>query len=309
MKMKTKFELFPDEIILGIFEYIYIRDLYESFFDLNYRFHRLLLSRTNLSITISSPDEIEDPFFELFASNIHRLTIDHSSYIDFELFSNIRSLILQSPSDEQLEQLFICQFPNLIHLEFGIMSSNLYYRSLNDFIHCCKQYPLLATCIFHYENNAVSLNRYRQICSTNSSTLRTIWFNSIDLSFNSQSIHSIYTEKSFSMNNIHTNLKRLDICCVSLGPSIVDLDHFFQQIPNLEYLKIASNEIYYSYEFIQQLAIILRQRLHNLHEFNCELLCVLTREDLDHIPELHSCFNRIQYEIKYNGQYIRLFTQ
>lgn len=113
----------------------------------------------------------------------------------------------------------------------------------------------------------------------------------------------------FAVDAIHRNLKRFDVCCVSSGPSIIDIDHFLQQTPNLESFKIASNEIYYSYDFLQQLAVILQQRLPHLHQFNCELLCPITTEDMHHIAQLHPCFNRIQFEIKYSGQCIRLFTQ
>jgi len=300
-------ELFPDEIIIDIFEYFDIRDLYQSFYGLNFRLNRILQSQKNLSLTFSSPDEMDDePFFDLFTTHIIKLIVDHSSYIDFQLFSSLHSLILNSPSNDQLDEIYLCKFPYLIHLEFGIMSNTLVHRALNEFLHC-KQYPSLQTCIFHHENNVVSSNRYRQIWS-NSSTLRTIWLNSIDLSLCSDN-ELINREKIFSIDVIHLNLKRFDICCVSTGPSIVDIDHFLQQTPNLERFKIASNEIYYSYEFLQQLALILQRRLVNLEQFDCELLCVMATEEIDHISQLHPCFNRIKYQLKYGGQCIRLFTE
>jgi hypothetical protein len=307
MMTQSIFEFFPDEIIIDIFEYFDIRDLYQSFYGLNSRLNSILRSRKNLSLTFSSPDEIDDPFIDLFIKYIIKLIIDHSSYMNFQPFFSLHSLILNSPSDDQLEQIYLCKFPYLIHLEFGIMSNRLSHRALNEFLHC-KQYPSLQTCIFHHENNAVSLNRYRQIWSS-SSILRTIWFNSIDLSLLNSDNRLINREKIFSIDVIHLNLKRFDICCVSTGPSILDIDYFLQHTPNLEKFKIASNEIYYSYEFLQQLASILQQRLMNLHQFDCELLCIMSIEDVNHISQLHPCFNRIQYEIKYSGQCIRLFTE
>ncbi len=302
----SMFELFPDEIIIDIFEYFDIRDLYQSFYGLNSRLNGILRSRKNLSLTFSAPDEMDDLFLDLFTIHIVKLIVDHSSYIDFQSFFYLRSLILNSPSIDQLEQICLCKFPYLIHLEFGIMSNRLSHRALNDFLHC-KQYPSLQTCIFHYETNPVSLNRYKQIWS-NASTLRTLWFNSIDLSLCLDN-GIINRKKIFVIDVRHLNLKRLDICCVSTGPSIIDFDYFLQQTPNLERFKIASNEIYYSYEFLQELASILQRRLLNLHRFDCELLCVMTMEEVEHITQLHSCFNRIQYQFKYGGQCIRLFTE
>jgi hypothetical protein len=299
-------ELIPDEIILHVFEYFDIRDLYQSFFGLNSRLDAILRSRKNLSLIFSSPDEMDDPFFDLFTTHIVKLIVDHSSYVNFYSFSYLHTLILNSPTDDQVEQIYLCKLPYLIHLEFGIMSDRLSHRALCEFLHC-KQFPSLQTCIFHHENNSVSLNRYRQIWS-NSSTLRTVWLNSVDLSLRSD--HGlIKEEKILSIDVIHLNLKRFDICCVSAGPSITDIDHFLQQTPNLERFKIAAGGIYYSYEFLQQLASILQRRLINFHQFDCELLCIMTIEESDTIHQLHPCFNRIQFEVKYGGECIRLFTE
>ncbi|CAF1174957.1 unnamed protein product [Adineta steineri] len=300
------FELLPDEIILGICEYLDIHDLYESFYDLNSRLNAIVCSNKNLALTFSSPDEIDDPFFDLFTTYIIKLTVDHSSYIDFELFPSLHFLILNSPSDDQLEEICLFKFPHLIHLEFGIMSDKLSRCTLYKILNC-KQFPSLQTCIFHHETNVVSSNRYRQIWS-NSSTLRTVWFSSVDLSLCSNN-GLINREKLLSIGIIHSNLKRFDICCVLDGPSLMEMNHFLQQTPNLEKFKIVSNGIYHSYEFLQQLASILQRRLIHLYQFDCELLCVMTIEELDHISRLHPCFNRIQYELKYGGQCIRLFTE
>jgi hypothetical protein len=299
-------EVFPDEIILDVFEYFDIRDLYQSFYGLNIRLNTIVQSRKNLSLIFSSPDEMDDPFFDLFTRHIVKLVVDYSSYIDLEPFSCLYSLILNSPSQEQLKQIGLCQFPYLVYLEFGIMSDTLTRRALQEFLHC-KQFPSLETCVFHHENNAVSSNRYRQILS-NSSTLRTIWFSSVDLSLSSNN-RLDNGENILSINVMHLNLKRFDICCVSTGPSIIEIDYFLVQTPNLDRFKIASNEIYHSFEFLQQLASILQRRLIHLHQFDCELLCVMTTEEIDFIPQLHSCFNRIKYQLKYGGQCVRLFTE
>ncbi len=77
-------ESLPDEIIMDVFEYFEIHDLYQSFYGLNTRLNSILRSRKNFSLTCSSPDEIDDPyFFDLFTNHIIKLIIDHSNYIDF----------------------------------------------------------------------------------------------------------------------------------------------------------------------------------------------------------------------------------
>ncbi|CAF1200504.1 unnamed protein product [Rotaria sp. Silwood1] len=303
---RSIFELFPDELILDIFKYFDIRDLYQSFYGLNSRLNAIVQSKKNLSLKFSSPDDMDDPYLDLFTPQIVKLIIDHSSFIDFELFSSLHSLILYSPSEDQLEQIYLCKFPYLIHLEFGIMTDKLFRRSLYEFFHC-KRFPSLQTCIFHHENNAVSLNRYRQIWS-NASTLRTVWSNSIDISLCSD-IGLNIGEKILSIDVMHSSLKRFDICCVKDGPSILDIDHFLIQTPNLEKFKIASSEIYHSYECLQQLASILQRRLVHLRQFDCELQCIMSTEEIDNIHQLHPCFNRIQCQLKYGGRCVRLYTE
>ncbi|CAF0828526.1 unnamed protein product [Adineta ricciae] len=299
-------EYFPDEILLHVFEYFDIRDLYDSFYGLNSRLNSIICAKKNLSIVFSSPDDMNDSFCDAFTNYIAKLVVDHSSYIDFQAFPSLHSLILNSPSDDQLEQISYCKFPYLVHLEFGIMSNTLAYRTLYEILHS-QQFPCLKTCIFHHETNVVSLNRYRQIWS-NSSTLRTVWLSSVDLSLRSNP-ELLNQAKILSTDVKHLHLKRLDICCTSDGPSIIEIDHFLYQMPNLEKFNIASNEVYYSYEFLQQLASILNRRLRYLNEFHCELLCLMTNEELEQLPRLHACFKHIQCESKYGGQCIRLFTE
>ena len=305
------FEIFPDELILDIFEYFDIRDLYQSFYDLNCRFDHLVQSKSTYALTTCSADEMEDPLLDQFAKQITKLVVDHSSYIDFHLFPSLTVLILNCPSEDQLEQIYLCSFPHLLHLEFGIMASTLSHRSLHRFFHS-KQFPFLESCIFHHDDNPVSLNRYRQLWA-NPSILRTLWFHSVDLSLGSEihrhrHLHTHDPNDAIKMKVLHTHLKRLDLCCGPTGPTIHDIDQFLIQAPNVERLRIASHEVYYSFEFLDQLASIFYQRLLGLKQFDCELFCLISLEDMQTIVHLHPCFQRIQCQSKYGGQYIRLFT-
>lgn len=301
-------ETLPDELILDVFQYFDIRDLYQSFYDLNHRLNVLVQSKNKISLTLCSPDEMEDPFLDLFASQVIKLVVDHSSYIDFQLFSALRVLVLNSPSEDQLDHIYLCKFPHLIHLEFGIMTSSLSHHSLHRFFNS-KQFPALETCIFHHDNNPVSLNTYQSFWS-HSSALRTLWLHSIGLSLHSdRSRHLNYRSEWKKSKVAHTHLKRLDLCCGSTGPSVHDIDQYLIQAPNLEQLRVASHEVYYSWEFLQQLALILHHRLISLKEFHCELFCLISIEDMQAVMDLHPCFQRIQSESKCDGQYVRLFTK
>ena len=300
------FELLPNEILLHIFQYFDVRDLYQSFYGLNSRLNAILKSKQNLSVMFSSPDEMDNPYLDLFTKHINKLIVDHSSYINIQLFSSLHSLILNSPSEEQLEQIYNCKFPYLVHLEFGVMNNELGRRSLYKFLRC-KQFPSIQTCIFHHENHTISSNCFRNTLPS-VFTLRRIWLNSIDLlscpdiDLNSQ--HNI-----FSIDPVHLSLKRFDICCISSGPTIVEIDRFLVQTPNLERFKIASNKIYHSYECLREIASILQRRLIHLSRFDCELQFIMSPEEIDKIHKLHPCFDRIKYQSEHGSQCVRLYTE
>ena len=288
-------ERFPDELLLDIADYFHIRDLYQSFYGLNARFNAIVRSRNNLALVLSSPDDMDDPCFDWYAQSTVKLMIDHSSDVDLQPFSSLLSLVLNCPSEDQLKHFYACSFPHLLHLEFGIMTGKLSHRSLHDFFHY-DRCPSLQSCIFHHDNNTVSSNRYRQLWSSSSPT---IWCNAID-----SSSRPTNPEVRYSLNVMHRHLQRLDLCCVS----IADMDCFLRQTPNLERLKIASNEVYFSLEFFERLAAVLRQRLPSLVRFDCELLCLMPLDETSGIRQLHRCFDRLQFQSKYAGQCIRVST-
>jgi hypothetical protein len=114
-------ERLPDEIFLEIFKYFSLRDLYRVFCKHNKRINNILHSVTNLSLTLETPDDINDEAVSFFASNTYHLVVRHSNEVQFNYFPSLRSLTSMFPRDRQLRRVRAKDLPNLTHLTLGFM--------------------------------------------------------------------------------------------------------------------------------------------------------------------------------------------
>ena len=111
----------------------------------------------------------------------------------------------------------------------------------------------------------------------------------------------------------HSNLKRLKLHLSGYW-TLEKLDSFLAYIPLVKTLSLYTT--YFDYLMVdfqwnfEQLAYIYLCRLPNLSCFDCELIFKNRTEiDLEQIYSLHSCFNRIKYEIfSEDDLFIRVFT-
>ncbi|CAF4170764.1 unnamed protein product [Rotaria sp. Silwood2] len=92
-------EHFSNELLIEIFEYLSVQDLYNGFYDLNIRFTSILASLTNLWGKLASNKDALLPAFRFFASCITMLDVDYEDPIDLSLFHAIRSLRLAREPD------------------------------------------------------------------------------------------------------------------------------------------------------------------------------------------------------------------
>jgi hypothetical protein len=111
--MPTRLEHFPNELLLSIFAYFDVPNLYDRFWGINQRFNNLLRSLHNLSFIV----EKETPLLiEIFARQIDRLKVTTSQFIDLSQFSNLHTLELCNANVIQIEQIRSDIMPNLINL-------------------------------------------------------------------------------------------------------------------------------------------------------------------------------------------------
>jgi hypothetical protein len=115
----SRLEQFPDEIFLEIFKYISLHDLHHGFLKLNQRINHILHSVTELSLTLNTPDDINNEAVSFFASRVYHLIVKHPNTVSFNRFSSLRSLTSLFPCDRQLCCIKSKDLPNLTHLTLG----------------------------------------------------------------------------------------------------------------------------------------------------------------------------------------------
>lgn len=119
----SRFELMCDEILIEIFEYLSIKDLYHSFVHLNFRLN-LLLRDVRLGIDFNFNDQFDQKSIDYFRKEIVYLHIDSNPMIDLNCFINLRSLSIYLPTRNQLLAINCRIMPKLTRLWIGIIQLN-----------------------------------------------------------------------------------------------------------------------------------------------------------------------------------------
>ena len=118
--MITLLEHLPNEILLGIFDYTRLIDLYQFFSNLNQRFNRLIRSLQFLSLRLTQSETNEGIFF---AQQIARLVIVTLAPISLQPFRNLRSLIINLGSEDHLKEIRPEFLPHLTYLSLSMSFS------------------------------------------------------------------------------------------------------------------------------------------------------------------------------------------
>ena len=118
--MVTRLESLPNEILMELFVYFNLSELYYGFFRLNIRFRELIQSILHLSVNVYQNDtELQT----LFAHRITRMVVgQHRDVIDFKPYPILRSLVIHGVGQQQLEQIKSGIVPNLTYLSISLSS-------------------------------------------------------------------------------------------------------------------------------------------------------------------------------------------
>jgi len=122
----SRFELMPDELIIEIFEYISIIDLFNSFINLNFRLN-YLLRNIHIGININQNEDKTKYLLNAlyyFSKQIYYIHIDYYPLLNLTNFININSLIIYLPTKNQLLSINNKIMPNLSRLWIGIINKN-----------------------------------------------------------------------------------------------------------------------------------------------------------------------------------------
>ena len=313
-----RFEDLPNEIFLEIFGYMKLHDLIRSFYNLNIRFNTILFS-SNIHLHILYPDDLEEnnldqKFLANFILNqrfISRLRLSSEKNLfnqKFINFSHIRSLILDTPTSSLIELITSKTFPRLEYLRIGYLSNKTQLSKFHQNIFS-NQFPYLSKCSLDNLNDQEQWTGSPAIYSLGiwSDNPHTIVHRVLVALINLRSLHLFLTWKVTHQNLDkqiifqHSNLKILKLHLNGLW-TLEKLDSFFAYIPTVKILSLYSSYfdshmISFSWDF-RQLAFIFLSRLPYLSYFDCEFIFQKDKLcDITDISSLHSCFNRIKYEI------------
>lgn len=272
----SRFELLPDEILIEIFEYLPIVDLYNGFVNLNFRFN-LLLRDVHLGIIFDQ--SIDDNFINAvnyFSKEIVYIHLEYNPWINFKCFSNLRSLIIYLPTTNQIQSINNQLMPKLTRLWIGIINQfdeQILYENLFGKNHLSNiRFCYLFQINFHsnYSSSQISSN-LRTLSITNIKSQDFILIlallpNLYQLSIGiDQSI-----PLTFDSNISHRNLRKIKIEFLENICQLNDFNVLISFVPLIEqctlfFVNLISRK---DYQILQN--IILKQ-LTNLQQLICSI--------------------------------------
>ena len=302
--MFTRFEQLPNELILHVFNYFDIRNLYTSFWGINSRLNNVLRLLNNLAFIYDA----NDPFlyFDIFASQINRLKINTSQSIDFSQFSNLKFLELLRANDFQLDQIRSDLMPKLTNLSISTSTHiTLPYRLIRDIF--SNEFPLLEHANLNrldtFPNSFYSQSfslRSLQITCTNPNIISQILLTCPNLSkfnitFFGYNQH-ILPPKSASYDHI---LEEFSLYDPHHRLTVETIQVLFLYIPNVKILYL---NFLCRIPFINFLDNLLNH-LKSLDRFECEIFESPNNEmiDIETIQQMHECFQSLQCVEKENN--------
>ncbi|CAF1249789.1 unnamed protein product [Rotaria sp. Silwood1] len=298
-----KLEMLPNELLLEIFGYFELRDLYYGFSDLNIRFNKLLRSLKNFSIIFEHNDQLT---ISLFARQIIRVVVMPWTDIDLKRFPNLCSLTLKQATDAQIRQIRYEYLSNLKYLTIASkFISSLLIQLVNDIfsnkfpsLHhvCFRRFIEPSICFWSLVPNLRSVCIiYCEIAiiSLILASCPHLLYLQIELLPNNGSIH-------FSAASLDNHpLKTLILLDSYATPISAHIDQLLSYMPNIEQL---------DFEFDCRIPLVnlmsnIANRLTRLRQFYCQIT-VSSIDGLDRIRQIHPCFNSIQWKQDVNNSLI-----
>lgn len=240
----TRFESLPTEILFTIFEYINARDLYRSFYSLNYRINTTLQSLNHLYLLLGCIRFRHDIHDHLFASRIQTIVVERSRlFDDFSSFTHIRNLIFLDGSEGDISSIMY-RLPSIEYLSIRIKENP---ARLSEIYKCIfsNEFPRLKSCVLNKLQSIDSIHQWETSPAIRSLRIHSdqsqIFTPLLNACPNLHSLNlSIPTlSSSIESPQIHIHLKRLMLCIMTINwPENSFLKMLFVLIPHLERLSI-----------------------------------------------------------------------
>ena len=300
-------EIFPNELLLEIFDYISPYNLYNAFFNLNFRLNSIINSLQNLHLILQEDWDNKEHIIPSFASQISTLIIKHDELIDFSSYTNIRSLKLSMPTAKQCNAILPSLLPHLEHLYI----SNLYFSDNSEQL--CRlifssSFSRLRTCHIdrltfsnYHSCSSLSLHQLTISPSTWKVNMYSQIFNACPnlIYLRIIRLRNISFELSPNFIRPHTSIRHLHIHFYSIGNEWYNhIDWLLSNMPNLQTftLLIDQNNTNLEFSFDLLAGSLIRHALY-LINFKAKIpLNKFLSKELNVIKQLHPLFNYVQYQ-------------
>lgn len=308
-KSKSRLEDLPNELLADIFKNLNARQLFQAFYNLNYRLNQLLQSFQYLQLYFHiNPSHNLKSTNEHFSQYVHTLVVEPWTNLNLRHFSNVHRLKLNIPLPNLSEQLKPDVMPYLEDLSISFMY-DMYELELlrerifsNSFIH-------LKSCELLEEKKLIRIPKWTQ--SPSIKIFKTGFIDSDTYKIILSAFPNLYFLKfsMFSLNgipkdvHIHRNLKRMVIhygLSTSFNYDDNILSAYLSWVPNLEILEIHRRtyrknlqEHFQTYDW---LASIIHYRLSILKKFKFYFSLSNHEETIETIDE--KLFVQIQSDFK-----------
>lgn len=259
-----QFEYLPNEILIEIFQNLDIHDLFQAFYNLNFRFNKLLHSVNNLSFTISKTNYSDFKLCDFSMHQISSLIIISEIYVDLQRFQHIRCLVLLTPTFSLIQQLNTQSFRSLEHLSINFPTPSFPY-TLSGIINkiFSNQFPQLESCYLPKTEAIFKSNIWSQTL-----TLRKLIVGKLNILVykailtSCSNLYFFKFIKSKSNENLpssepHMNLRRMIIeSPLWSSGNLSDVNSYLSYVPNLEQLSIyhaefgANTNEYLTYDWL-----------------------------------------------------------
>jgi hypothetical protein len=296
-----KFEDLPNELLIEIFEYIDIRDLFNGFLNLNKRINDLLRILRNLSYNIERSNPI---LISLFANQITRVIINTWQDIDLHQFPYLHSLILHQSTINQLKQIRSEFMPHLVYLSISSLSGcslaeQIFSNAMPSIrhvdlgrvdVHSWSQSPFLSSVSIHSTDPTVI--PYILLSSPNLIYLHVHFLTDTAAIFNNPPSVSNHPLRQFILSDPYHKL------------SFNHVHRLLVLIPNVRKIQLNFLCKIPFIRFAQRLV----NRLQYLKQFDCKIDDASFDQSttIETIRQIHPCFQRIYCST--NELHFRTFT-
>ncbi|CAF1401234.1 unnamed protein product [Didymodactylos carnosus] len=279
--------IFPAELFLEIFEYLPVIDIFRGFCNLNSYINSIInqlhwkIDLSSKRVTIMDELYIQQKIFPLYSNKFHHLGV-WSKTINLKQFSNLRSLSISFPSEQQFEQIYGQTFPFLQSLSINYRHDSTKYQALCTRIFSNEFQQLKKCCLSDVSYQYLSKLTWLPIYYLESLTLRLCNQNSYYLLLKNLSklkyfSVTIYTEndnnnKIMIPTNTIDNLMYLKLIVPNQSEMSMDeLEQLVSYTPNLIRLSFHHEHTidrnYLDFKRWKNLFL----KLNNLNKFHCNI--------------------------------------